>query len=146
MIEPGQRLILRTDGASRGNPGPAAAGVVIESEQGKPLAQGKKFLGQMTNNQAEYQALILGLQAVSRYQPAAVQVYLDSDLVVQQMNRRYRVKDAGLLALYQEASRLAAALPQIQFQHVPRSKNARADALANEALDANQQSSHSPRL
>lgn len=146
MIEPGQRLILRTDGASRGNPGPAAAGVVIESEQGKLLAQGKKFLGQMTNNQAEYQALILGLQAVSRYQPAAVQVYLDSDLVVQQMNGRYRVKDAGLLALYQEASQLVATLPQIQFQHVPRSKNSRADALANEALDANRQSSHSPRL
>ena len=146
MIEPGQRLVLRTDGASRGNPGPAAAGVVIENEQGKLLAQGKKYLGPLTNNQAEYQALILGLQAISRYQPAEVQVYLDSDLVVQQMNGRYRVKDAGLLALYQEATRLAAALPQIQFQHVPRSKNARADALANEALDANQPPSHPHRL
>lgn len=138
MVEPGQQLIVRTDGASRGNPGPAAAGVVIESAGGKLLAQGKKFLGQMTNNQAEYRALILGLQAVARYQPVAVQVLLDSELVVHQMNGRYQVKDAGLLALHQEAKRLAATLPQIQFQHVPRSQNHRADTLANEALDAHQ--------
>jgi ribonuclease HI len=137
MIEPGQRLILRTDGGSRGNPGPAGAGVVIESEEGKLLAQGHKFLGRMTNNQAEYRALILGLQAVARYQPAAVQVFLDSELVVHQMNGRYQVKDTGLLPLYQEAKQLADALPVIHFAHVPRSQNWRADALANEAMDAN---------
>ncbi len=138
MIEPGQRLILRTDGASRGNPGPAAAGIIIENEQGKLLAQGKKYLGQMTNNQAEYRALILGLQAIARYQPAAVQVCLDSELVVHQMNGRYQVRDAALRPLYQEAQKLAAALPQVQFHHVPRRQNAHADALANEALDAHQ--------
>jgi ribonuclease HI len=142
VVEPGQHLILRTDGASRGNPGPAAAGVVIESERGKLLAQGKKFLGRITNNQAEYRALILGLQAVARYQPAEVQVFLDSELVVHQMNGRYQVKDAGLLALHQEAKRLAAALPGVQFQHVPRSKNHLADKLANEALDAHEQQPH----
>ena len=136
MIEPGQRLILRTDGGSRGNPGPAGAGVVIENSAGKLLAQGRKFLGKITNNQAEYQALILGLQAVKRYQPVAVQVFLDSDLVVQQMNGRYQVKDAGLLPLYQEAKQLAATLPAIAFAHVPRRQNHRADALANEAMDA----------
>ena len=136
MTEPGQRLILHTDGGSRGNPGPAGAGVVIESAAGKPLAQGRKFLGQMTNNQAEYHALILGLQAVARYQPASVQVFLDSELVVHQMNGRYRVKDAGLLPLFQQAKQLAAALPNAQFAHVPRRQNQRADTLANEAMDA----------
>ncbi len=139
MIEPGQRLILRTDGGSRGNPGPAGAGVVIESTTGKLLAQGRKFLGKITNNQAEYQALILGLQAVKRYEPAAVQVYMDSELVIHQMNGRYQVKDAGLLPLYQEAKQLAATLPAVAFAHVPRSQNHRADALANEAMDAGTQ-------
>jgi len=135
MIEPGQRLILRTDGASRGNPGPAAAGVVIENEQGTLLAQDKHLLGHITNNQAEYRALILGLQAVARYQPLSVLVLLDSELVVQQMTGRYQVKDAGLLTLYREAKRLTATLPGIQFRHVPRSQNHLADKLANQALD-----------
>lgn len=136
MIEPDQRLILRTDGGSRGNPGPAGAGVVIESAAGKLLAKGHKFLGQMTNNQAEYHALILGLQAVARYQPLGVQIYLDSELVVHQMTGRYQVKDAGLRPLHQQAKQLAAALPEVSFAAVPRSQNRRADALANEAMDA----------
>ncbi len=136
MIEPGQRLILRTDGGSRGNPGPAGAGVVIESADGKLLAKGHKFLGQMTNNQAEYHALILGLQAVARYQPLAVQVLLDSELVVHQMTGRYQVKDAGLRPLHQQAKQLADALPEISFGAVPRRQNRLADALANEAMDA----------
>lgn len=136
MIEPGQRLILRTDGGSRGNPGPAGAGVVIESAEGTLLLQERKFLGRMTNNQAEYSALIMGLQTVARYQPQAVQVLLDSELIVRQMNGRYQVKDAGLLPLYQQAKQLAAALPVVRFAHVPRSQNYRADALANAAMDA----------
>jgi ribonuclease HI len=140
MIEPGQRLILRTDGGSRGNPGPAGAGVVIENTAGKVLAQGRKFLGRITNNQAEYHALILGLQAVARYQPVSVQVFLDSDLVVRQMNGSYKVKHAGLLPLYQQARQLADALPEVVFTHVPRSQNHRADALANEAMDAGSKS------
>ncbi len=140
MIEPGQRLVLRTDGGSRGNPGPAGAGVVIESAAGKVLAQGRRFLGRITNNQAEYHALILGLQAVARYQPLAVQVLLDSELVVHQMNGRYQVKDAGLRPLYEQAKQLADTLPAVSFAHVPRSQNHRADALANEAMDAGAQS------
>jgi ribonuclease HI len=140
MIEPGQRLILRTDGGSRGNPGPAGAGIVIESATGTLLAKGSKFLGKITNNQAEYHALILGLQAVARYQPLAVQVFLDSELVVHQMNGRYQVKDAGLRPLYQQAKQLAAALPEVSFAAVPRSQNHRADALANEAMDAGSKS------
>lgn len=128
-------LILRTDGASRGNPGAAAAGVVIERVDGTTVAEGKRTLGELTNNQAEYHALILGLRAVARYAPAAVRVCLDSELVVKQMAGEYRVKDEALRPLYEEASALARALLDVTFTHVPRARNARADALANAALD-----------
>jgi len=135
MIPRNQTLILRTDGAARGNPGPAAAGVVIEDTEGKLLARGKKYLGRLTNNQAEYQALILGLKAIAKYHPAAVHVYMDSELVVNQMNGRYKVRHDDLLPLYEEARRLAAALPSVSFAHIERAENHLADALANQALD-----------
>ncbi|HEX9057506.1 MAG TPA: ribonuclease HI family protein [Ktedonobacterales bacterium] len=135
-IEPGQRLILRTDGASRGNPGPAAAGVIIEREDGRVIARGGHFLGSMTNNQAEYRALILGLKAIARYAPAAVTVRMDSELVVRQMQGRYKVRDDTLRPLFEEAQTLARGLPDVRFVHVPRAENHLADALANAALDA----------
>jgi ribonuclease HI len=131
----GERLVLRTDGASRGNPGPAAAGVVIEREDGTLLARGKKYLGILTNNQAEYHALRLGLLAVARYRPSAVQIYMDSELVVRQMTGQYRVKDETLRPLYDEVRQQVRALGTVTFTHVLRGKNALADALANEALD-----------
>jgi len=134
-VSDGQRLIVRTDGASRGNPGHAAAGVVIERADGSVKARGKRYLGVMTNNQAEYRALILGLRAVARYAPSAVSVYLDSELVVKQMLGQYQVRDEYLRPLYDEARALARALPRVSFTHVPRGKNALADQLANEALD-----------
>src|SRR5579862_4091709 len=127
-----RRLILRTDGASRGNPGHAAAGIVIERADGEPLAQDRRYLGVLTNNQAEYQALILGLKLVARYAPTVVTVCMDSELVVRQMAGAYKVKDATLLTLHEEAKALVAALPKVTFTHVPRSQNAQADRLANE--------------
>lgn len=140
MIEQGKTLILRTDGASRGNPGHAAAGVVIEDTQGKLLARGKKYLGKLTNNQAEYSALILGLRSIAKYQPETVHVYMDSELIVNQMNGRYQVKNVDMKPLHEEAKRLAGALPAVTFTHVVRAENHLADALANEALDAQRQS------
>lgn len=131
----GLPLILRTDGASRGNPGHAAAGVVIERDDGTLLARGKKYLGVMTNNQAEYRALVLGLLSAARYSPTALRVYMDSELIVRQMTGQYKVRDETLRPLYEEARKLAEALPNVTFTHVPRGKNALADALANEALD-----------
>lgn len=135
MIAQDQTLVLRTDGASRGNPGHAAAGVVIEDTQGKLLARGKKYLGRLTNNQAEYQALILGLRTIAKYHPATVHVYMDSELIINQMNGRYKVRHNELIPLYQEARQLAAALPTISFAHIARAENHLADALANQALD-----------
>ena len=134
-VPAGARLVLRTDGASRGNPGHAAAGVVIEAEDGTLLAKGKRYLGIMTNNQAEYLALILGLKAVERYKPSALRIYLDSELVVRQMRGEYKVKDEALRARFDEASARVRLLPNVSFEHVLRGKNRLADALANEALD-----------
>jgi probable phosphoglycerate mutase len=135
-VAPGQRLVLRTDGASRGNPGPAAAGVVIEREDGQVIARGGHFLGSMTSNRAEYHALIAGLRAVARYQPSAVTVCLDSELVVRQMNGRYKVRHPDLNPLYEQARALARDLPDVRFIHAPRAVNHLADSLANAALDA----------
>lgn len=131
----GSRLILRTDGASRGNPGPAAAGVVIEREDGTVLTRLGKYLGEMPNNQAEYRALILGLQLVASLQPTAVDVYMDSELVVRQMTGVYQVRDATLRLLYADVVKLVQALPQVTFTHVRRGQNALADRLANQALN-----------
>lgn len=129
------RLRLHTDGASRGNPGHAAAGIAIYREDGSLLARGKKYLGVMTNNEAEYRALVVGLKAAVRYQPSSLTVCMDSELVVRQMIGQYRVKDATLQRLHAEAQELVLGLAEVRFQHVPRSQNAAADALANEALD-----------
>jgi ribonuclease HI len=134
-IERGRVLILHTDGASRGNPGPAAAGLVIELPDGDIVEVDKKYLGIMTNNQAEYRALILGLRAVMSFQPAELRIYMDSELVVRQMTGQYRVKDESLRVNYEEAKLLVRQLPLVTFQHVRRNQNARADALANVALD-----------
>lgn len=128
-------LILRTDGASRGNPGPAAAGVVIETPGGEIAARGKLYLGVMTNNQAEYRALILGLKTVAHYHPTAVRVYMDSELIVNQMRGMYKVRHPDLAPLWRKARELVSALPAVTFEHVPRAQNALADRLANEALD-----------
>ncbi len=132
-------LILRTDGASRGNPGHAAAGIVIETPDGEIVAHGKLYLGVMTNNQAEYRALILGLKSVARYHPALVRVYMDSDLVVKQMRGVYKVRHPDLEPLWREARQLVSALPAVTFDQTPRAQNALADRLANEALDERDQ-------
>jgi ribonuclease HI len=93
----------------------------------------------MTNNQAEYRALLLGLTAIQRYSPSSVRVLMDSELIVRQMRGEYKVRDDGLRELYEQAVRLARSLPTVTFTHVPRAQNARADALVNQALDEREQ-------
>lgn len=134
-VTQGVPLVLRTDGASRGNPGHASAGVVLETLAGEEVASGKHYLGVMTNNQAEYRALILGLKSAAYYHPARLSVLMDSELVVKQMRGEYKVRDASLEPLWREARALATSLGAVTFGHVRRRENARADQLANEALD-----------
>jgi ribonuclease H / adenosylcobalamin/alpha-ribazole phosphatase len=129
-------LRLFADGASRGNPGPAALGVVIEDDQGMRLRGFHRWLGRATNNQAEYEALIEGLKAVTAWKPDRLEVFLDSKLVVEQMNGRYRIKAPELAPLHQKASELMREFPDVAISHVERAKNRGADALANMAIDA----------
>jgi ribonuclease HI len=129
-------LTIHTDGASRGNPGPAAFAYVIARE-GEPPVEVAGCLGRMTNNQAEYTALVRALEHASRLGTQhRVTVHSDSELLVKQMRGEYKVKDAGLRELYEEASDLADRFAhRPRFVHIRRALNARADELCNLALD-----------
>lgn len=131
-----KRLIVETDGAARGNPGLAGAGVIIKDELGKNVETIGRFLGVSTNNQAEYQALIIGLEAVTHHHPDSVTVRMDSELVVKQMNGQYRVRHPEIVPLYTRAAELASQLPNLRIEHVPREKNPGADRVANVAIDS----------
>lgn len=128
-------LKIYTDGASRGNPGDAAAAAVIYDQDDNLLEQHSSCLGQVTNNVAEYQALILGLKRAQELQATQVEVFADSQLVVRQMQGQYKVKNAGLRSLFIEAQKLAGSFNKIVFNFIPREQNKVADALANQALD-----------
>jgi ribonuclease HI len=124
-----------TDGASRGNPGPAALGVSIEDEAGTEVATASETIGRATNNVAEYRALLRAIELLTELGAKRVQFLLDSELVVRQMNGEYRVKDPKMRALYDEVQSGLGAFAHAAFRHVPRAENMRADALANQALD-----------
>ena len=126
---------LRCDGGARGNPGPGAAAWVLTDPSGAEIEANSEFLGAVTNNVAEYRALIAGLDAAVRHQAQPLRVCMDSELVVRQMTGEYRVKHAGLKPLHAEARAAAAKLHAVRFQAVRRAENARADQLVNETLD-----------
>lgn len=130
-----ERLRMFTDGASRGNPGEAGIGVLIEDESGHILKRLARYLGKATNNQAEYTALIDGLKAAAELGAYEVSVFADSELVVKQMKGEYKVKNADLQEKHGEAKRIAAGFKKIAYTYIPREKNREADALANEAID-----------
>lgn len=127
---------IHIDGAARGNPGPAAYAVVI-TEQGKTAVEESKTIGNLTNNVAEYTALVRALELALEIGLQSIQVFSDSELLVKQMNGEYRVKHPDLILLYQDASRLRKRLPNVTITHVRREQNKRADELCNIALDAN---------
>ena len=126
---------LYTDGAARGNPGPAGLGVVIEDDQGLRLRGLCRYIGTATNNRAEYLALIEGLRAAQAWKPDRLEVFLDSKLVVEQVAGRWRIKNKDLLPLLRTAQELVGAFPEVTVRHVERTKNKGADALANRAID-----------
>ena len=127
---------LFTDGGSRGNPGPAAAGAVITDPDGRTVFAGGYYLGRATNNVAEYQALILGLRKTVELGVQYLTVRSDSELMVRQLSGRYKVKNAGLKPLYAEAIDLIGRFDDVQIEHVYRQNNVEADRMVNEALDA----------
>lgn len=125
-----------TDGGARGNPGPAAIGIVIKTPAGEVVAAWGKTIGETTNNQAEYQALEAALTKAKELGAEQVDCYLDSLLVVQQVKGEWKVKEASLKPNVDRVRALAAQFKKVTFSHVPREQNAEADRLVNEALDA----------
>ncbi|MBI4188589.1 MAG: ribonuclease HI family protein [Chloroflexi bacterium] len=129
-----ERAIIFTDGASRGNPGPAAIGVLIRDEQGRLMATVSQAIGTATNNQAEYRAMIAALEKAIGLGVRQVEVYSDSELLVKQINGQYRVKNESLKSLYQRVKLLQGQLDAFTLKYVPREQNREADRLANNAL------------
>jgi ribonuclease HI len=129
--------VANIDGASRGNPGPAAYAVVLRDPGGKVVLELAKKLGRQTNNVAEYYALLAALDAAASRGVTALRIRSDSELLVRQMQGRYKVKSADLKPLHERASKLARQLGYFVIEHVPREVNRDADALANQALDGN---------
>ena len=129
-----KRVIINADGASRGNPGPAAIGVTIKDEQGRLIASISRRIGTATNNQAEYRALIAALEKATRLGTREANIYLDSELVVKQINGKYRVRNPALKPLYHQVKQLQSQLEGFTITHIPRQQNIKAHNLAVLAL------------
>lgn len=128
-----------TDGGARGNPGPAGYGAVVKDETGQTLAELNEYLGETTNNIAEYNGLVAALERVkllAEGQPVCVVVKMDSELIVKQMNGEYKIKNEGLKPLFWRIRQLIVELGgQVSFTHIPRRENKEADYLSNVAMD-----------
>ncbi len=130
-----RKLTVNVDGGARGNPGPAAVGVVVSDGDGAVLEERGERIGGATNNVAEYRALLLGIERAAALGAGELELVGDSELVVRQVNGEYKVKDATLRELHAEVKRALAAFESWSIRHVRREQNAEADRLVNEALD-----------
>jgi len=129
------KLLLYTDGASRGNPGDAGAGIVILDGQGEEIAAQGRYLGTCTNNVAEYKALIMGLLQASQLGGRNIEIFLDSQLIVRQIQGLYKVKSSDLQPLFAKAQELLSTFENYEIRHIPREENKRADQLANQGIN-----------
>ena len=139
------KIFVYTDGGARGNPGPAAVGMVIKKKEGAVIKSYQEVIGERTNNEAEYEAVILALRKLKfllgreRVKKIEITVYLDSLLVVSQLQGEYKIEEERLFPLFIKIWNLRMAFGKIIFQHIPREKNKEADRLVNDALDRKQQ-------
>jgi ribonuclease HI len=138
-----EKITIYTDGGARGNPGPAGAGAVITSADGKVLKEASQFLGTQTNNFAEYEAVILGLQTLKKLfnkdklKELDIEIKLDSELIARQLSGVYQIKEPTLFGQFIKVHNMQVKdFPKIKFTHIPRAKNKEADHLANEAMDS----------
>ncbi|MDP6380302.1 MAG: ribonuclease HI family protein, partial [Phycisphaerae bacterium] len=127
-------LTICTDGGSKGNPGPSAAAAVIKDDDGDVLLDGARFLGNTTNNVAEYRGLILGLELAAELKPTAVTIKSDSQLLVRQMAGQYKVKSPALKPLIVQVQRMLGEFESVEIAHVPRGQNTEADLLVQKAI------------
>ena len=130
-----RKVRVYSDGAARGNPGPAGAGAVVVDEDGTVIAEIGRYLGEQTNNVAEYQGLLLGLRHALDHGASEVQVLADSQLLIRQLAGVYRVRNAGLIPLFEEAKRLLGRFKKVELRHIPREMNGAADEMSNRAID-----------
>lgn len=129
------RLRLYSDGAARGNPGPSGAGAVLIEPGGQVVARLGKYLGNQTNNYAEYMGLLIGLKHAKTLGAKEIEVFADSELLIRQLSGRYQVKSLSLRPLYEEAVKLLNDFSRVKLVHVPREMNASADEMSNRAID-----------
>lgn len=129
------KLCVFSDGAARGNPGPAGAGAVLTREDGQIVDRSGKYLGSQTNNYAEYMGLLLGLQRALVFGAREVEVFADSELMIRQLQGRYQVRAPNLRPLFEEARALLKNFTRVSLKHIPREKNAAADEMSNRAID-----------
>lgn len=129
-----RKLVIHSDGASRGNPGLAAIGATIKDERGRLVAAISQGIGRATNNQAEYRAIIAALEKAIQVGAHQVELKLDSELVAKQISGHYRVKNVSLKSLFQQVKRLLDSLEGYTIEYIPRQQNKEADKLANDAL------------
>lgn len=129
------KLVLHVDGGARGNPGPAAIGVVVSTPEGEQVARYGEKIGETTNNVAEYRAVLKGLELAAGYGARHVQVVNDSELVARQLSGVYKVKHPAMLELHTQATAALGAFDTWTIESVPRERNSGADTLVNEALD-----------
>ena len=136
-----ERIVIYTDGGARGNPGPAGIGAVIQDESGKVIKEISKYIGETTNNVAEYEALVVALSEAKnmfgeKLRAMVLEVRMDSELVVRQLTGLYKVKDPGLKEQFAKVAKMRLEnAPNILFTHIMRDKNSHADKLVNAALD-----------
>ncbi len=130
-----EQVTIYSDGACRGNPGPSGAGAVLTGSDGRVIVEVCKYLGEMTNNQAEYRALMLALEEARSIGAQSVSIFADSELMVKQVRGEYKVKNEGIRPLFAEIQKLLRGFGGYTIEHVPRERNKQADRLANLAID-----------
>lgn len=136
------KLTINTDGGARGNPGPAAIGIVLRSHEKNPNFEASDtitigtYIGETTNNVAEYTALVKALEKARELKADEIECFLDSELVVKQLNGSYKVKDKNMKNLWVMVKNLEAKFKKVTFSHIPRSQNKEADKIVNEVLDS----------
>ena len=133
------KLTIHTDGGARGNPGPAGIGVVIADEKGSVIKEVAEYIGETTNNQAEYKAVVRAMEEAKKIGAGELDFYLDSELVVKQLKREYKVKNKELAPLFIKIFNRAQDFKKVSFTHVPRERNWHADSLVNKAIDSRRQ-------
>jgi len=130
-----EKLTVYADGGARNNPGPAGIGAVLLDEKGNEVAAISKYIGETTNNQAEYKAVLAALEKAAELGARELEVYLDSELVVRQLNGEYKVKNKDLAPLFVRVYNASLKFKKINFRHIPRERNAEADRLVNLAIN-----------